>query len=157
MAETRIELTGWKAIAVAALILTVGGVRSTMRFQSVPEHGKATLREWLVKDYIGRGPKDLARRVAAYRAGLPDQQPEVAAVEPRIEFKSLSAHGSSDTMIVRCEIAVDGGGPPDGMPVRFLFLTTRPGGGWMVLSECDSHAYYTALLDVRSRYSYRSD
>jgi hypothetical protein len=157
MSETRIELTGWKAIVVAALILAVGGVRIMMRFQTVPEEGKGALREWLVKDYTGRGPKDLARFVADYRAGVPVQPPEVPAVDPRVEFTAIAAHGSSDTMIVRCEISVDGGGPPDGMPVRFLFLTTKPGGGWMVLSESDSFNYYTALLDSRSRYSYRSD
>jgi len=157
MAETRIELTGWKAIAVAALILVVGGVRVMMRFQTLPEDGKAALREWLVKDYTGRGLKDLARRAAAYKAGQPDQSPEVPAVLPNVDFTSLSAHGSSDTMIVRCDISVDGGGPPDGQPIRYLFLTTKPGGGWMVLSESDSYQYYTALLDARSRYSYRSD
>jgi hypothetical protein len=157
MAETRIELTGWKAIAVAALILAVGGVRIIMRFQTVPEEGKAVLREWLVKDYTGRGPKDLARFVADYRAGVPVQVTDIPAVEPRVEFISLAGHGSSNIMIVRCEISVDGGGPPDGQPLRYLFLTTKPGGGWMVLSESDSFNYYTALLDSRSGYSYRPD
>ena len=157
MPEARIELTGWKAIVVAALILAVAGVRVMSRFQTVPEDGKATLREWLVKDYTGRGLKDLARRVAAYKAGLPDQSPEVPAVLPSVEFTSLSGHGSSDMMIVRCDVSVDGGAPPDGQPIRFLFLTTKPGGGWMVFSESDSYRYYTALLDARSRYSYRSE
>ena len=79
MPETRIELTGWKAIAVAALILALGGARVIMRFQTVPEDGKSALREWLVKDYTGRGPKDLARLVSAYQAGLPVQPPEPSA------------------------------------------------------------------------------
>jgi hypothetical protein len=157
MSETRIELTGWKAIAVAAIILALFGYRVYSRFQTVNEEGIDALRTWLVKDYTGRGPKDLARRVTAYRAGLPDQAADVPTVEPRVEFTSITAHGSRDTMIVRCEISVNGGGPPDGQAVRFLFLTTKPGGGWMVLSESDSYRYYTALLDSRSRYSYRSD
>jgi len=157
MAETRIELTGWKAIVVAAIVLALGGVRVLMRFQTVPEDGKPALREWLVKDYTGRGPKDLARLVSAYQAGLPVQPPETPAVEPRVEFTSLSAHGSSDTMIVRCQISVDGAEPRDGQALRYLFLTTKPGGGWMVFSESDSYAYYTALLNFRSRYDYRAD
>jgi hypothetical protein len=157
MAETRIELTGWKAIVVLAIVLVFSGYRIFSRFQTVTDDGQQELRAWLVKDYTGRGPKDLARRVADYRAGLPDKPVDLPAIEPRVEFTSVSAHGSRDTMIVRCEISVDGGGPPDGQSLRYLFLTTRPGGGWMVLSESDSYTYYMALLDTRSRYSYRSN
>lgn len=156
MAETRIELTGWKAIVVAVLILGVGGYRIYSRFQTVSDDGRGALREWLVKDYTGRGPKALAKRVAAYRAGLPDQPLEVPVVEPHVEIVSLSAHGLRDAMIVRTEISVDGGSPPDGQPIRYLFLSTRPEGGWIVLSESDSFKYYEILLNLRSPYSYRS-
>jgi hypothetical protein len=157
MSETRIELTGWKAVAVAAIILVFSGYRAYSRIHTVTDEGREALRAWLVKDYTGRGPKDMARRVADYRAGVPDRAPDVPAIEPRVEFTSLSAHGSGDTMIVRCEITADGTGPPDDRPLRYLFLTTKPGGGWMVFSESDSYAYYTALLGLRSRYDYRSD
>jgi hypothetical protein len=155
--ETRIELTGWKAIVVAILILGVSGYRFSTRFQTVNDEGQKALRDWLVKDYTGRGPKALAKRVADYRAGLRDQPLDPPAVEPHVDFVSLSAHGLRDAMVVRTEISVDGGPPPDGQPVRYLFLTTRPEGGWMVLSESDSVNYYEALFNFRSRYSYRSD
>jgi hypothetical protein len=49
-------------------------------------------------------------------------------------------------MVVRTEISVDGGPPPDSQPVRYLFLTTKLEGGWMVLSESDSYRYYRALF-----------
>jgi hypothetical protein len=153
MAETRIELTGWKAIVVAVLILGVSGYRVYSRFQTVGDDGRGALREWLIKDYTGRGPKALAKLVADYRAGLPAQPPEVPAVVPQVEFVSLSAHGLRDAMVVRTEISVDGGQPPDGQPVRYLFLTTKPEGGWMVLSESNSYNYYEVLFNFRSRYS----
>lgn len=156
MAETRIELTGWKAIVVAVLVLAVSGYRFYSRFQTVSDDGRGALREWLVKDYTGRGPKALAKLVADYRAGSPVEPSEVPAVLPNVDFVSLSAHGSRDAMIVRTEISVDGGPPPDGQPVRYLFLTTRPGGGWMVLSESDSFRYYEILLNFQSPYSHRS-
>jgi hypothetical protein len=157
LAETRIELTGWKAIVIAVLILGVSGYRVYSRFQTVSDGGRAALREWIVKDYTGRGPKALAKRVADYRAGLPDEPLEVPEVLPNVDFVSLSAHGSRDAMIVRTEISVDGGPPPDGQPVRFLFLTTKPEGGWMVLSESDSFRYYEVLLNLQSSsYSSRS-
>jgi hypothetical protein len=155
--ETRIELTGWKAIVVGVLILGVSGYRISTRFRTVNDEGQQALRNWLVKDYTGRGPKALAKRVADYRAGLPDQPLEVPTVMPHVDFVSLSAHGLRDAMVVRTEISVDGGPPPDGQPVRYLFLTTKPEGGWMVLSESDSFNYYEVLFNFRSRYSYRSD
>src|SRR5216683_4878548 len=82
MAETRIELTGWKAIVVAVLILGVSGYRISTRIRTVNDEGQQALRTWLVKDYTGRGPKALAKRLADYRAGLPDQPPDAPAVDP---------------------------------------------------------------------------
>src|SRR5882672_3214597 len=146
MGETRIELTGWKAIVVAAIILAVSGYRIYSRFPTVSDDGRAALRDWLVKDYTGRGPRALAQRVAEYRAGQPVQPLDVPAEIHKVEFVSLSAHGWRDAMVVRSEISVDGGPPPDGRPVRYLFLTTKFEGGWMVLSESDSFRYYEALL-----------
>jgi hypothetical protein len=146
MAETRIELTGWKAIVVGALILVVSGYRVYSRFPNVSDDGRAALREWLVKDYTGRGPKALAQRVAEYRAGMAVEPVDAPAVEPHVEFVSISAHGLRDAMVVRTEISVDGGPPPDGQPIRYLFLTTKYEGGWMVLSESDSFRYYRVLF-----------
>jgi len=146
MSETRIELTGWKAMIVAVIILVVTGYRIYSRFPTVSDDGRKTLREWLVKDYTGRGPRALARRVHDYQAGLPDQPVAAPEAVPNVELVSLSAHGWRDAMVVRSEISVDGGTPPDGQPIRYLFLTTKVGGGWMVFSESDSFRYYTALL-----------
>src|SRR3984893_17119106 len=146
MGETRIELTGWKAIVAAAIILAVTGFRIYSRFPAVNDDGRKALREWLVKDYTGRGPKALAQRVADYRAGLPDRPLDVPPVEPSVEFVSLSEHGWGEPMVVRSEISVAGGSPPVAQPVRYLFLTTEYEGGWMVLSESDSFRYYEALL-----------
>ena len=146
MGQVHVELTGWKAILVLLAVLGISGYRLSTRFPAVDEAGREALRHWLVKDYEGRGPAALAQRVANYRAGLPDLPEPPAAVEPRVEFVSLSAHGLRDAMVVRSEVSVDGGPPPDSRPVRYLFLTTKFEGGWMVLAESDSFQYYTALL-----------
>jgi hypothetical protein len=146
MGETRIELTGWKAIVAAVIILAVSGIRIYLHCPTVNDEGREALRAWLVKDYTGRGPKAVAKIVADYRAGLPVQPLDVPAEMPKVEFVSLSAHGWRDAMVVRSEVSVDGGPPPDGQPVRYLFLTTKFEGGWMVLSESDSFRYYEALL-----------
>jgi len=146
MGQARVELTGWKAILVLVAVLGISGYRLSSRFPTVDDVGREAIRDWLVKDYTGRGPAALAQRVAEYRAGLPDRPEALLAVEPRVEFVSLSAHGWRDAMVVRSEVSVDGGPPPDSRPVRYLFLTTKVGGGWMVLAESDSFQYYRALL-----------
>lgn len=146
MPETRIELTGWKAIAALLLILAIAGVGLLMRLPAIPDNGCEAVRAWLVKDYEGRGPKALAQMAADYRAGLPVQAPDPLVEEPQVEFVSLSAHGSRDAMIVRAKVQVNGGTPPDDRPVRYLFLTTKFGGGWMVMSESTEFSYYETLL-----------
>ena len=50
MLETRIDLTGWKAVAIAALILAVSGYRLYSRFQTVTDDGREALQTWLIKD-----------------------------------------------------------------------------------------------------------
>ena len=145
MAETRIELSGWQAVAALVVILGVTGIRVSMRFQSVPDEGREAVRQYLVKDYEGLGPGALAKRVADYQAGLRDL-PSPPAVEPHVEFGSLAAHGWRDSMIVRSEVTVDGEPPADGRSVRYLFLTTKVGGGWMILGESDPYRYYTVLM-----------
>jgi hypothetical protein len=147
MGGTSFQLTGWKAVVGLVVILGISGIRVYSHFATVDDSARDTLRDWLVKDYTGRGPRALAQRVADYRAGLPVQPLDLPAEMPKVEFVSLAAHGWRDNMIVRTEISVDGGPPPDGRPVRYLFLTTKfDGGGWMVLSESDSYLYYRILL-----------
>jgi hypothetical protein len=144
--ETRFELTGWKAVAGLAVFLAIGGVRLAMRFPAIPDDGRKTVRTWLVKDYEGRGPKAMAQIVSDYRAGPPVYAPEPPAVAPKVEFVSLGAHGWRDATVVRAEVSVDGGSPPDARPVRYLHLTTKFDGGWMVTSETSSFSYYEALV-----------
>jgi hypothetical protein len=146
LAETRIELTGWKAIVALAVFLAISAVRLLMRFPAVADDGREAVRTWLVNDYEGRGPKALAQMASDYRAGLPVHAPERPAVAPQVEFVSLAAHGLRDAMVVRAEVMVDGGSPPDDRPVRYLYLTTRVGGGWMVMSETSELRYYEALM-----------
>jgi hypothetical protein len=144
--ETRIELTGWKAIVGLAIVILFAGIRLSMRFQRVPDEGQEAVREWLVKDYEGRGPAALAQVVRDYRAGLPVHAPETPVVVPQVEFVALAAHGSPTRMVVRTEVAVNGAPPPDGRPVRYLSLTTKFGGGWMVTSETNAYNYYELLV-----------
>jgi hypothetical protein len=139
------ELRGWRAAAVAVVLLGMVGYRISTRFRTVDDTGREILRTWLVKDYQGLGPKGLAQRVAEYRAGVRTQEEPPSKV-PAVEITSLSAHGLPDNMVVRVEVTVDGAPPPDGHPVRYLRLMRRVQGDWFVFTETDSFRYYQALM-----------
>jgi hypothetical protein len=113
MEQMRFELKGWKAAAVAVVILGMIGYCTSTRFRTVDDAGREVLRTWLIRDFQGLGPKGLAQRVADYRAGVRTQE-EAPSKVPEVEITSLSAHGLPDNMVVRVEVTVDGGPPPDG-------------------------------------------
>jgi hypothetical protein len=146
MEQVRFELKGWKAVAVVAIVLGVSGYRLSTRFPNVDENGREAIRDWLVKDYQGNGPRALAQKVADYRAGLP-VAPDAPQTALNVEFSSLSAHGLRDLPVVRVEITVDGAPPPDGRTVRYLHLTRGTRTVWMVMAEATAISYYRALLD----------
>lgn len=146
IAQTHIELTGWKAIAGLLVLLAIAGIRLAVRFPAVPDEGRDAIHSWLVDDYEGVGTKALVKIASDYQAGLPINLPERPAVPPQVEFVSLAAHGSRDAMIVRVEVSVNGAMPPDDRPVRYLYLARKFGGGWMVKSETSELGYYEALV-----------
>lgn len=144
---SQFQLTGWKAVAVLLFFVAIVGVRLLMVFQAIPDEGREAVQAWLVKDYEGLGPKAAAQIVSDYREGLPVQPPARPPAVPEVQFVSLNAHGSPYRMIVRAEVSVNGGPPPDGRPVRYLLLTTKFGGGWMVTSESTAYSYYEVLVE----------
>jgi hypothetical protein len=49
-------------------------------------------------------------------------------------------------MVVRAEVTVDGGAPPDGRAVRYFWVSRKFGGeGWLVMAETNSFRYFMAL------------
>ena len=60
----------------------------------------------------------------------------------------MAAHGklSGRVTYIRAEVTVDGGPPPDGRSIRYFALSSKLGGGWMVVGETNSYSYYGELL-----------
>jgi hypothetical protein len=86
--------------------------------------------------------------VTEAREGSP-VEPVQPLVHRDVEFKSIAARGeiAGPVTLVRAEITVDGGPPPDGHSVRYFRLSTKfIGGGWMVVGQSDSYAYFTELV-----------
>jgi len=147
MAEYNFQLRGWHALAGIVALVAFMGAKAWLRVRPVDDEMKDAVREELLNEYSGRGPKDIARIVSEARQGSPiESLPEV--VQKDVEFTSIGAHGKigAHFTYVRAEVTVDGGPPPDGRVVRYFRISRKYGGGWMVEGECSSYIYYNELL-----------
>jgi len=150
MPEYNITFRGWKALAAIAALLAFFAIRFWWRLQTVDENGRAALTEYLLKEYQGRGQRDVLQRLEEYKAGQPVQPlPELKPMN--IEFPSISAIGTGRytyrRMIVKVTITVDDGPPPDGRSTRYFYLNRYSvGDSWTVTSEASAYSYYSALL-----------
>jgi hypothetical protein len=147
MAEYNFQLRGWHALVGIAALLGFFGIEMYMRVRAVDDGVRNAVRERLVNEYSGRGPKDIARIAAEAREGSPiEPLPEV--VQRDVEFTSIAAHGrmGAPAILVRAEITVDGGPPSDGRSVRYFRVTRKfMEDGWMVVGESDAYFYYREL------------
>ncbi len=147
MAEYNFQLRGWQALIALPLVLGFWGIEMYLKVRPVDDTMRDAVRLELLNEYSGRGPKDIARLVAEARAGSP-VEPVQSLVQRDVEFTSMAARGKmgGPVTLVRAEITVDGGPPPDGRPVRYFRMSTKfMGGGWMVVGESDSYSYFMQL------------
>ena len=63
MAEYNFELRGWHALVAIATLLGLSGIQIYSRVRTVDDGMRNALRERLLNEYSGRGPKDIARIV----------------------------------------------------------------------------------------------
>ena len=147
MPEYNFQLRGWHVLVGIAAVLGFFGIQTYMRIRTVNTGMRDAVRERLVNEYSGRGPKDLARLAAEAREGSPiEAVPEV--VQRDVEFTSIAALGrmGAPAIFVRAEITVDGGPPPDGRPVRYFRVTRKfMEDGWMVVGDSSAYFYYSEL------------
>ncbi len=146
MAEYNFQFRGWQSLVAVAAVLGLWGIQMYLHVRPVDDAMRDAVREELLNEYSGRGPKDVARLVAEARAGSP-VEPVQPLVQRNVEFTSIAARGKMDgrVTLVRAEVTVDGGPPPDGRPVRYFRVSGKFTGGWMVIGESDSYSYFMEL------------
>ena len=148
MAEYSSQLKGWQAVAAIATLAAFTGGRMYFRMRPVGEGVREAVRARLLNEYSGRGPKAVARILAEAREGKPVEELQ-PVLQRDVEFTSIAAHGrmGGSLTVVRAEISVDGGPPPDGRAVRYFSVSPKFGGdGWMVNGESDAYRYYQELV-----------
>jgi hypothetical protein len=156
MAQYNFQLRGWPAVLAIAGLAGITGVQMYLRVRPVDDAMRDAVRAELVKDYSGRSSRDLARLVAEARQGAPAESLSLPPLVRRdVAFTSIAARGSAGgAIVVRAEVTVDGGPPPDGRPVRYFWVSRKfAESGWIVMAETDSYRYFMALLPASRNFS----
>ena len=65
MAQYTFQLRGWQAMAAIVLLAGITGVQIYLRVRPVDDAMRDAVRAELLKEYSGRGPKDVTRYLAA--------------------------------------------------------------------------------------------
>jgi len=154
MAEYTFQLRGWHAVAALLALGGITGLQMYSRVRPVNDAMRDAVRSRLLAEYSGRGPKDLARFVAEAREGSP-VEPVPALVQRDVEFTSLAARGTiGGATVVRAEVTVDGGPPPDSRAVRYFWVSRKfEGDGWLVMGESNSYQYLMELMPASRKVS----
>jgi hypothetical protein len=146
MPEYNFQLRGWQAIAAIVALLGFFGIKAALHVRPINDEMRAVVRERLLNEYSGRGPRDLARMVQEAREGLPVETPP-PVIQRDVEFNSIVAHGKIGAGVtIRAQVTVDGGAPPDGRSIRYFALSRKFEGGWMVMGESNPYSYYYQLF-----------
>jgi hypothetical protein len=131
-----IRVTGWKAVAVLVLVAALGVFRFVTARDALDADAQQQLGMWLRGEYA-------SRYLAAIRPDslTPEQVQDLLRLD-RIEFPSIRGIGTPDDMVVRVEITVDGGPPPDGRAVRYWRMRYSTITGWRMEREANALLYY---------------
>jgi hypothetical protein len=143
MAETySFELKGWHAVVALVVLAAFTGARVYLNVQTVDDGERQAIRGWLAREYQGTDAKGLLKRMQDAGAGLPAEP--LPSTPMNVEIVSAGARGTSNHVLVKVQVMVDGGEPPDGQAIRYLELS-RYDGAWSVLYNSSPYAYSRAL------------
>jgi len=141
------QLRGWHAIVGVVLLIGYWGISAYGRVRTVDGGMRDSIRQYLLNEYSGRGPKDVQRILMEAHNGQPvEKLPEVQQRD--VEFPSVSAVGKygGPFEVVRVQNTVDGGQPPEGAALRYFRVEYVAAGRWLVIGQSDSYGYYSELL-----------
>jgi hypothetical protein len=154
MAQYNFQLRGWHAVAALVVLGAITGIQAYSRVRPVNDAMRDAVRTELLNEYSGRGPKDLARFVAEAREGSP-VDPLPALVHREIDLTSMGARGTiGGAIVIRMDVTVDGGPPPDGRPVRYFWVSRKfDSDDWLVMGESNAYQYLMELMPASRKVS----
>ena len=139
-----------KGPAAILLLLGIAGaaVMNTLVYRTtLPVGGREAIERGLALQYGIRRAAGLVPDTMSVESG------EALAADlqrlDKVEILSLRSKGWTFDRIVRVEVALDGSPPPDGKPVRYLFLDCGPVVDCIVLDEVTWISYALGLWFVK--------
>jgi hypothetical protein len=142
MTEIKFRVTGWKAVIVLIAVAAFLGWRYSALQTSLATEAADELRFWLAAEYIAQGLPALQDALDRGDDAAAELQAQEIVARDRIEFPQLSARGSSEDVVVRAEILVDGKAPPDDRSVRYFRMEHSMVTGWRMRWEVHAISYY---------------
>ena len=143
----RFTLSGRKALAALAVVFGWYGLNVWYHIRPVDDAGRNAIHAWLLRGHRGDAAEDVLRQLQAVKAGLP-LEPETETPPMDAQIVSASAHGGTAHMIVKVEVTVNGGPPPDGRSTRYFYVSRDFDDTWHVLWESNSYFYKRALWSI---------
>lgn len=148
------KLTGPSAIVAIVGVLAFGAYRMVSMQTELESEALEELELYLAAEYAR---EDVAALSDALDSGQPiddrdarERTDRILATQ-NITFPSVNARGmwnatDGGDVVVKVEIQVDGGPPPDGEPVRYYRMRYRPMSGWRVGGRTSVWSYRLKLF-----------
>lgn len=135
-----LELKGWKAIALVLGLAAFAGYRAVAARTTLEEDARERIELHLQARYA----RDAMAEIDPEAFDGADAR-EVLRVT-KVEVRSLKARGWGDEVVVRAEVRVDGGIPPDGEPITYWRMTHGSVTGWTVDREVGPFSWWLGWL-----------
>jgi hypothetical protein len=137
-----LKVTGWKAIVVLIAIVAFALYRFQAARETLPTDGADEIKLWLTSEYISAGLPALEQAVDANDSIAVTAMANEILSRDRVTFRTISARGALDDLVVKVDIRVDGGPPPVGDDTRYFRMHYSTVTGWIMDYETNAVAYY---------------
>jgi hypothetical protein len=144
--KPELKITGWKAVVVLLMIFAFAVYRFQAARAALPTDGADEIKLWLTSEYISAGLPALERAVEANdSAAVADMSNEILSRD-RVTFRTISARGAFDDLVVKVDVRVDGVAPPVGDRVRYFRMHFSTVTGWIMDYETTAVAYWLNIF-----------
>jgi len=144
--EAAFTLRGRPALLVLGLLVAAPLANALIARSSLPEGGAEAIRSGLSLEY------KLNRIAGVEPARLSHEEGKALDRDlqrlDKVDLRSVKAKGWFWSYVVRTEVSVDGGPPPDGRSVRYLYMTCGPIVDCVVLDDVGWWRYGLGLWFV---------
>jgi hypothetical protein len=133
-----VRVTGWKAILVIIAILGLVGYRFVSVRSSLNSEGTEVLKTWISGEF--------QRYYLAQTDLSQAEKAQLVTGAADVEFRSVSARGSGDNIVVRVELEPSEFQPPGTELVRYYRMEHSTVTGWRHKGDAGALSYYLKIL-----------